>query len=506
MPRRVLATPAPSRHARRARRRDTLRIARRRLSAFATTGTAAAHRGVTELAGLARRVAAHDLRTRLGAHWRTASRAVALPYSHDERQILLLLFLPFLLVATAIVAHQSMRTLYAFVTLAATERPEFEVASLRPDVAKTALPPAAELPRSSARGAVARETATPATPLAYVADVPPATGPRPSLPRIHALVPPPDIESRQGRAGAELGAPAERPAPLLATAPPPVTPPVGSHATLALLGPAVGLGRSPPSVAPAAIDAFEADEMGRPIFPGLCTVADAARETAITTAALPVSTAGPVSLGPEAFGLRLAHAAEAQAAGFVIYNDAYRSIAYPMGDVHHMFGVCTDVVIRAYRALGIDLQALVHQTRSGRGDRNIDHRRTEVLRRFFATHGESLPVSPFAEDYRPGDIVTYHRPQNRGSRSHIAVVSSEIAPSGRPMIVHNRGWGPQLEDALFVDRITGHYRYRGPETARDAASLSPPRQTTRAARALTRPASSDVAAAAVPVLLPAPAN
>jgi uncharacterized protein YijF (DUF1287 family) len=169
----------------------------------------------------------------------------------------------------------------------------------------------------------------------------------------------------------------------------------------------------------------------------------------------------------------LAEAAESQVGSFVIYNDAYRSLRYPMGDVNRFFGVCTDLVVRAYRMLGIDLQALVHQARAGRGDPSIDHRRTETLRRFFATRGETLPITEFPEDYRPGDIVTYDRPQNRGSRSHIAVVSNVLAPSGRPMIIHNRGWGPQLEDALFVDEITGHYRYSGPSQTRNADNAAP---------------------------------
>ena len=162
----------------------------------------------------------------------------------------------------------------------------------------------------------------------------------------------------------------------------------------------------------------------------------------------------------ESFGDRLAQAARAQTAEVVIYNDAYRRISFPMGDVPPLFGVCTDVVIRAYRALGIDLQVLVHTARIGSGDTSIDHRRTETLRRFFATRGQSLPVTSFPEDYQPGDIVTYYRPQNRHSRAHIAIVSDQLGPAGRPMIIHNRGWGPQLEDALFVDQITGHYRFR----------------------------------------------
>ncbi len=162
----------------------------------------------------------------------------------------------------------------------------------------------------------------------------------------------------------------------------------------------------------------------------------------------------------ETVGDRLAAAARAQTDEFVIYNGRYRAIAYPMGDVPPLFGVCTDVIVRAYRAIGIDLQELVRRAGIGSGDTNIDHRRTETLRRFFARRGETLPITSFPEDYQPGDIVTYHRPQNRRTQSHIAIVSDVLAPSGRPMIVHNRGWGPQLEDALFVDRITGHYRFQ----------------------------------------------
>ena len=192
-------------------------------------------------------------------------------------------------------------------------------------------------------------------------------------------------------------------------------------------------------------------------------------------AAAPASRSTPVGLEepatPEAFGLMLANAALAETEDLVVYTDKYRDIGFPMGDVPALYGVCTDVIVRAYRALGIDLQALVHKARLGTGDPSIDHRRTEVLRRFFESEGQSLPVTSFAENYRPGDIVTYYRPQNQRTRAHIAIVSSVMAPSGRLMIVHNRGWGPQLEDALFVDEITGHYRYRGPTLVRDASAL-----------------------------------
>lgn len=170
-------------------------------------------------------------------------------------------------------------------------------------------------------------------------------------------------------------------------------------------------------------------------------------------------------MSKEAFGPALAAAAEAQTRNLVVYNDEYRSLRYPGGDVSPLFGVCSDVIIRAYRALGIDLQRAVHESRAGAGDTSIDHRRTETLRRFFAKRSVGLPVTSFAEDYAPGDIVTYERPQNRRGQAHIAIVANQIGPSGRPMIIHNRGWGPQIEDALFVDEVTGHYRLWGePET------------------------------------------
>ncbi|AHB47724.1 hypothetical protein W911_03810 [Hyphomicrobium nitrativorans NL23] len=498
-PRRTLAPAQRARHAGRAQRHTSLAsIGRRHLSAIRSSGTASARRGWSELARLAQRISAGELRSTF-ENSRTPPRTIALPYSRDERQVLLLLFLPILLVASALVAHQSMRTLYDYVTLAAIVGPDREVASIRPGIAKTGLPPAAELPEPAARPAIARETAMPATAVRLLAGTPETEAPNPTAPTVPAVAQAGYADARQVATPADL-APVPRNLSSIPETKAPATAALPSEppTTVAFLNPAPVAGLRQPSVVPAPIEAFEADDSGQPILPGICTVADAERNAPVMTGTLPVSTAAPVSLSPEAFGLRLAEAAEAQTTVFVVYNDTYRSIAYPMGDVHHMFGVCTDVVVRAYRALGLDLQALVHQTRSGRGDRNIDHRRTEVLRRFFAAHGESLPVSPFAEDYRPGDIVTYHRPQNRGSRSHIAIVSSEIAPSGRPMIVHNRGWGPQLEDALFVDRITGHYRYRGPMPVQEA------RAPERAAPSISPVAG--IAAAALPVFLPAPGN
>ncbi len=162
------------------------------------------------------------------------------------------------------------------------------------------------------------------------------------------------------------------------------------------------------------------------------------------------------------FGPRLAAAARRQTSHLVFYNPAYKQIPYPMGDVAPYFGVCTDVVVRAYRALGIDLQVLVHQSGVGAGDTNIDHRRVEVLRRFFARAGTSLPITSNPADYKPGDLVTYYMPNGWLSKTHIAIVAAEKTARGVPLVVHNRGWGVQAEDWLFAEQITGHFRYKGP--------------------------------------------
>lgn len=162
------------------------------------------------------------------------------------------------------------------------------------------------------------------------------------------------------------------------------------------------------------------------------------------------------------FGAELAAVARRQISHFVFYNPAYRKIAYPMGDVPAYIGVCTDVIVRAYRAHGIDLQVLVHKSGAGSGDTNIDHRRVDVLRRFFARAGTSLPITDNAADYKPGDLVTYHMPNGYFSKTHIAIVAAEKNPAGAPLVIHNRGWGVQAEDWLFAEKITGHYRYGGP--------------------------------------------
>ena len=156
----------------------------------------------------------------------------------------------------------------------------------------------------------------------------------------------------------------------------------------------------------------------------------------------------------------------------VRYDGSYFSIAYPNGDVPANVGVCSDVVIRSYRKLGVDLQVLVHEdmVKNFRGypskklwrlsstDRNIDHRRVPNLQVFFSRHGKALPVTDQGQDYAPGDIVTWMLP---GNLPHIGIVTDKTSlGTGRPLIVHNIGAGPKLEDMIFAYKITGHYRYQ----------------------------------------------
>jgi uncharacterized protein YijF (DUF1287 family) len=167
---------------------------------------------------------------------------------------------------------------------------------------------------------------------------------------------------------------------------------------------------------------------------------------------------------------RLIAAAIERTGHSVVYDGAYLRLAYPGGDVPDNIGVCTDVVIRAYRAgLGVDLQEQVHEDMSRafaeypaiwglqRPDANIDHRRVPNLETFFARHGETPPVSGNPDDYQPGDLVTWRIP---GNLPHIGIVTDRRSPDGRrPLIVHNIGRGPRLEDMLFDYRISGHFRY-----------------------------------------------
>jgi uncharacterized protein YijF (DUF1287 family) len=164
-------------------------------------------------------------------------------------------------------------------------------------------------------------------------------------------------------------------------------------------------------------------------------------------------------------------AAIAQTGTVVTYDGSYRRIAYPGGDVPDNVGVCTDVVIRAYRKLGVDLQVNVHEDMkrafasypqlwgSTGPDSNIDHRRVPNLQTFFRRAGAELSVSREAAAYRVGDLVTWMLP---GNLPHIGLVIEQRSSGGTPLVVHNIGRGPEVENILFVYPITGHYRYGPP--------------------------------------------
>jgi uncharacterized protein YijF (DUF1287 family) len=171
---------------------------------------------------------------------------------------------------------------------------------------------------------------------------------------------------------------------------------------------------------------------------------------------------------------RLVAAAVERTSHHVRYDPAYVRIPYPGGDVPADTGVCTDEIIRSYRAVGVDLQKEVHEDivqdwaayphdrrwQQAHPDTNIDHRRVPNLGVFFRRKGEPLPITSLAADYSPGDLVTWDL---GGGVPHIGIIVDRKSPQGeRYMVVHNIGAGPQLEDVLFSWKITGHYRYYGP--------------------------------------------
>ncbi len=174
-------------------------------------------------------------------------------------------------------------------------------------------------------------------------------------------------------------------------------------------------------------------------------------------------------ISPSNFDEKLSNAAISIIDEDVVYTPAYVKIKYPNGDVPAKTGVCTDVVIRAYRKLGIDLQQEVHQDMKANfskypkiwnlksTDTNIDHRRVPNLEVFFKRKGNTLKVSNNAEDYKTGEIVTWLI-QNK--LPHIGIVTHLKSKDGkRPLIVHNVGGGQVLEDCLFNYKIVGHFKF-----------------------------------------------
>ncbi len=172
---------------------------------------------------------------------------------------------------------------------------------------------------------------------------------------------------------------------------------------------------------------------------------------------------------PKNFGERLSNAALQVIDSSVVYTPTYVSLSYPGGDVPAKTGVCTDLVIRAYRKCTIDLQKEVHEDLKSHfdaypnlkkwglknPDKNIDHRRVPNLEVFFSRKGKKLTVTQNSADYLPGDIVTW---MINNKLPHIGIVT-HIQKNGIPMIVHNFGRGQIIENCLFNYTIVGHFRY-----------------------------------------------
>jgi uncharacterized protein YijF (DUF1287 family) len=176
------------------------------------------------------------------------------------------------------------------------------------------------------------------------------------------------------------------------------------------------------------------------------------------------------SLAQDTFLPKLSSAAIELTKQNVQYDPSYFSMPYPNGDVPAAKGVCTDVIIRAYRKLGIDLQKEVHEDMATnfklypqkwglkKTDKNIDHRRVPNLMTFFGRHGTTLKKSKEAKDYFPGDIVAWNL---GGNITHIGIVINKKSEDNqRFLIVHNIGNGQEISDCLFQYEIIGHYRYK----------------------------------------------
>lgn len=176
-----------------------------------------------------------------------------------------------------------------------------------------------------------------------------------------------------------------------------------------------------------------------------------------------------IAVGQSSFYDKLADSALTLTKQIVRYDPTYFQLNYPNGDVPTNKGVCTDVVIRAYRKFSIDLQKEVHEDMKSnfskypqnwglsKPDKNIDHRRVPNLMTFFSRYGTTKPITTNSNDYLPGDIVCWNL---GGSVTHIGIVVKKKSADGqRHLIVHNIGSGQVVEDCLFKFKIIGHYQY-----------------------------------------------
>ncbi len=176
---------------------------------------------------------------------------------------------------------------------------------------------------------------------------------------------------------------------------------------------------------------------------------------------------------------QLVAAAHERTTHFVRYDARYIRLGYPNGDVENNRGVCSDVVVRSYRnAFDYDLQKAVHEDMKAHfsqypskriwgltaPDKNIDHRRVPNLQTFFTRKGAKLPISLNPKDYQAGDIVTWNLKQDnkgngKGMLAHIGIIADKTSFNGTPLVIHNIGLGPKMNNILFQYKITGHYRF-----------------------------------------------
>tara|TARA_B100000475_G_C15007133_1_gene318793 strand:+ start:560 stop:1138 length:579 start_codon:yes stop_codon:yes gene_type:complete len=168
----------------------------------------------------------------------------------------------------------------------------------------------------------------------------------------------------------------------------------------------------------------------------------------------------------QGFSEKLSNAGILISHDYVVYDGSYRKIDYPNGDVPPHIGVCTDVIIRAYRKVGIDLQKDMHLDIKANVDKywkvkrpntDIDHRRVSNMHVFFKRKGKVLPITTNPNDYKPGDIVCW----KLGTLDHVGLVVDRKSSDGkRYLVVHNIGSGQNIDDFLFSARIVGHYTYQ----------------------------------------------
>lgn len=212
----------------------------------------------------------------------------------------------------------------------------------------------------------------------------------------------------------------------------------------------------------------------RPLIPFLTAQQDLTSGDNLTEAITSLEKSGD-------FGSKLAASALKRTQAKVVYDPTYYKIDFPNGDIAENKGVCTDVIIRSYRAHDIDLQELVHEDMKWhfrqypqiwglqKPDTNIDHRRVPNLQRFFSRKGDSLSISKKASDYQPGDLVAWRL---LDGATHIGlVVPGPGHKHDERWIVHNIGSGPKWEDCLFSYEVLGHYRYEGPE--KESVAVAP---------------------------------